>query len=349
MDKIVIWFILSIKRQLKHAGFTALLLLLPILLSGIYKAEDSEKKILVGMYAQEAGITKDIMNVLIENESIFEFYVCSNEEQLVEDVMSGRAECGYVFYENLKEKLDTKKEKRSIGIYRSPSTVADSMSTELVFAALFKCYGKEIINQFAVSDDIFSQFNQEETVKELNRLYEKYISNGSTFSFSYEGMDGVAKQQEVKMNTFPVRGIAAVFIYVMGMLSAVRLCIDEKNGLFYKLTFSQRIGCGFASMLAPVFLSAVSALASLCLTGESGSIWSEIVSLSIYSIFVTLFAWALKAVLKEPVAICSVIPFFIIGSLLLCPVFIDAGVFIPEVRYLRLLFLPEYYLRYLSF
>ena len=40
----------------------------------------------------------------------------------------------------------------------------------------------------------------------------------------------------------------------------------------------------------------------------------------------------------------TAIPFFILGSLIACPVFLDISVFVPELGWLKWMFLPWYYL-----
>lgn len=67
--------------------------------------------------------------------------------------------------------------------------------------------------------------------------------------------------------------------------------------------------------------------------------------MALYALAVSVFSMALGAILKTPEALGAAIPFFIIGSLVFCPVFFDAERLLPGLGQAGRLFLPYYYLR----
>ena len=69
-------------------------------------------------------------------------------------------------------------------------------------------------------------------------------------------------------------------------------------------------------------------------------------ALAAYGSAIAAFCTALKGILKTPEALIGSVPFFMIGSLALCPVFIDAGRWIPALDQAGKLFLPYYYLHF---
>ena len=54
----------------------------------------------------------------------------------------------------------------------------------------------------------------------------------------------------------------------------------------------------------------------------------------LYGCGCTVFAFGLKLIVRSPELLCCMIPFFIIGSLLFCPVFVDPGRWIPGMEQL---------------
>jgi len=97
--------------------------------------------------------------------------------------------------------------------------------------------------------------------------------------------------------------------------------------------------------MGPAALAAVSGLAALAGGGAFGRIWYEVPVMAGYVAAVTLFAWILGRVCRREAVLCSLIPFFLIGSLVFCPVFLDVGRYLPGLMAVRTWFLPWYYLR----
>ncbi len=64
-----------------------------------------------------------------------------------------------------------------------------------------------------------------------------------------------------------------------------------------------------------------------------------------YGTAVAAFSCLLKLAARRGEVIVGLTPFFLLGSLALCPVFIDAGRWIPELEAAGKLFLPWHYLK----
>ena len=187
------------------------------------------------------------------------------------------------------------------------------------------------------------------------------MEDGSTFRFEYvytyspgqtgngSGETGTAAPSP---GLFPVRGLTAVFLFITGLYSAVTAAEDSRRGLFTPLPVRLRLSCRFASLAAPVALAALSGLSAVLLSGGPGissggaaAILPEAAAMALYALAVSVFSMALGAILKTPEALGAAIPFFIIGSLVFCPVFFDAERLLPGLGQAGRLFLPYYYLR----
>lgn len=145
---------------------------------------------------------------------------------------------------------------------------------------------------------------------------------------------------------FPVRGMVAVYVFVTGLYGAVVLCGDEERGLFLPLSYGYRTPCRLASMAAPVAMAAVSGLLALWASRSLVGPVKEIVAMAVYCMAVTAVSWLLKVICRRPQVLCCIIPFFVIGSLLFCPVFIDAGRYLDVLDQVGKIFPPWYYLRW---
>ncbi len=373
MRSIGIWFFLTCKRYLKKLSFLLILLALPAATFFIRRAERQkaqEIRIAVsvqgekensgaGELGENTSLEQMLLNRLVETgekeeNSLFYFYKCDSEEQLKEEVVTGKAECGYVISSGLRDKLDEKDFKRSILVYSSPSTVLDSLSTEVVFASLMELYGKEIFLDYISGQETVKEaaasagVDNRQLEVQAEEIYDKWMGNGSTFRFQYRqiGIDeSLADEAQQAISVFPVRGFVAVYLFITGLYSAVMLGLDEKKGLFLSLRREERRWCRGAVLAAPIFLAFLSGFAALASGGCLQGAGKEAGAMGAYFGAVCLFSYGLKAVCRKTQVMCCLIPLFLVGSLVFTPVFVDIGQFFPEFGWMGKLFLPFYYLR----
>lgn len=363
MRQVGTWFILSCKRYLKKLSFFLILLVLPVItfwLRGVEETEGQEVRIAVYSEAGD-GLEGQLAAHLVDEEknsrrALFRFYQCSSEEQLREDVAARRAECGYVFSEGLREKLDGKNYRRSIRVYSAPSTVLDALSTEVVFGALMELYDREIFVDYVLESQVIegvvaASGGQEDEIKaqlkeQSGYLYDKWLNNGSTFRFEYGYRSrGGQVQDKASWRIFPVRGIVAVYLFLVGLYSAVMIGYDEAKGLFLPLSHGKRCACSIAVLGAPVFLGMLSCLTALKTGGSLEGLGREIMIMAGYGAAVCVFSYGVKMICRSPHLIGAMIPFLLVGSLVFTPVFFDIRQFIPQMGWIERLFLPSYYLR----
>lgn len=342
MNKVLLWFFLSCKRQLKRPFFLILLLLLPLGLHMLHKAEtQSSDKIAIALFTEGNPWNEKVASELIAGDHSFDFYLCETREELSADVAAGKAECGYVFSEELRDKLKDGTYKRQITVVASPSTVAEKLASETVFAGLFRVYGRELLKEYSETGEAFAGFSGDAWAG-LEPLYDNYLENGSTFSFEYAAIDGSAIQNDSVKAVFPIRGIMSIFIFIMGLAVAVTACEDEKRGLFAALAGRKKAACVIAQLSAPVVFTCGSAFLCLMLTGTLNGWGKEIIALILYGAVTVIFSYLLLRVVKNTLLLAGFIPFFIIACLIACPVFADLSAFLPILKVIRL-FLPPYY------
>ncbi|MDD3252835.1 MAG: hypothetical protein PHV18_09765 [Lachnospiraceae bacterium] len=384
MNRIVIWLVLSCKRWLKRPAFVAILLLLPLAGVFVRKAEETKQtEIRIAVYAMdsdggseaaraEAGVAgaeselfsgpleQKLVEVLTadreqSSDSLFRFYRCASEEQVKEDVAARRAECGYVVEDDLRKRLNDRDFKRCIRVYSAPSTVTAPLSSEVVLSRLLELYDPEVLRDYVQKAELFDGISLRESEKrsrlaeEAVELYETWKGNGSTFRFVYQWTDGGGdRAEESQVRLFPVRGLVAVYLLVTGMYSAAVNLADERRGLFLAVSYRYRVFCRGISLAAPVLLAACSGMAMLVLARAAISPCRELVGMIWYGAAVVIFSGVLRVVCRKEAVICGLIPFFLVGSLLFCPVFLDMGRFVPELSFVEKFFLPGYYLRWFT-
>lgn len=352
----MIWLWLSVKRQLKRPLFVVFLLAVPAVMVFLSRLEQADSgRIAVAVYAEDETLAPEVIGLLESAEGVFEFYTAPSAEAVKEDVAARRAECGYIFGEDLKGKLDSGNYRRCITVISAPSTVLAELSMEVVYARLIEVYGRELLKTYSEEGEGLSFLPEEERWEALEPLYEKYASNGSTFSFEYvtaeeafgeDAPGGAADRAENAggLAGFPVRGAGAVCMFIMGLFSAAWLVKDEESGLFAAVSGNRRSFCRAVSAGAPVFLLGLSVLAAVFFSGGGENLLKEAALMAAYAVLVAAFSMALERLLGRAEILLGLLPFLAIASLVVCPVFADLSYFVPAFRLLRLLFVPYYYL-----
>lgn len=342
------WMFLSGKRALKRPVFLLLLFILPLGSMMFRRAEEKDDgRISIALFTDGDEWNEKVAEELMENGGSFRFYLCGTQEELEEDVASGHAECGYSFGCDLHEKLLNKKYKRAIQATVSPSTTAAELASETVFAGLFRVFGRELLETYVSENgEAFAEARMNDSTlwEKVEEKYDLHLIDGSTFAFQYEQSDGgLIEENEIKA-VFPVRGIAAVFIFVMGLGAAVTAAEDEERGFYKAVTGMRKRGLQMISVCVMVFFSCLSVMIYIVLTEGTGNIAVEVLKLLIYGGLTAIFCMFFLCLVKKPVALAGFIPFFILGSMVTCPVFADLSAFIPILKTIRQLFLPWYYM-----
>ena len=298
---------------------------------------------------------------------MFDFYICSDEAQVRDEVASRRAECGYVIDSGLEEKLDQKQWRRVIRLYMAPSTVAGSISTETVFSELAALYNRNLLMDYVEEGEAFAGMgpvnssSRAKAAEEAGEGYDRWNQEEGLFHFQYiyetnggggseDGVETQSPKSDAAGSIFPVRGLGAVMVFILSLYGGVMAGEDERRGLFMPLGIGLRLPCRLAAAAAPGALACLSVFCALFLGGMAeggsfGAVGRELGLLLLYGCGCTVFAFGLKLIVRSPELLCCMIPFFIIGSLLFCPVFVDPGRWIPGMEQLGRLFLPYYYLR----
>lgn len=363
MKKAGIWFWLSCKRYGRRLSFLLILLLLPLVCLALRPSDGEETpavRIAVcasgGQEGQLGGRLLAALTGPEREDGMFRFYLCRDEQQLKDEVASRRAECGFVIGEALEERLNQKDYKRCITVYSAPSTVTAALAGEVVFASMIQLYDKDLFTDYVRENEIFEAAapagsrEREVLAREASGLYDKWSANESTFRFAYAYQNENSQLRPAKETAaetvFPVRGVVAVLVFITGLYGAVMDGTDERRGMFLPLSYHERLFCRLAAMAGPVCMAAVSGLAALWCGHTMGAIIREVLIMTVYVVSVVVFSWILGRICREPQVLCCMIPFFAIGSLLLCPVFIDAGAYIPELKIVGRLFLPYQYMRW---
>lgn len=351
MKKIGLWCWLLTKRQLKNIMFLLILLLIPLtafITTRIEGFQESET-LYVALYARDGDeMAVNTVNHLLADTDTYSFYLCSSEEELMQDVQKGRAECGYIFGENITQRVTQEKYKNNIiQVKKKGSFIADSIN-ETVFSSFFRFFTKNMILEYVKSNEKFAGMDAEGLLQ-LSGAFDSYLSGNQTFHVEFRVLGGGEDFLETEVlegesASFPLRNMMAVLIMAGALVGVLGWLADREKGVFAPMRYDFVAISRTLYVMIPVMLLAVCSLCGMAAAGTITSVGREIAVILAYVVLLTAAGTLATYFVKRSTWIVSAFVVLVLGSLVLCPVFIDLSVYIPGIRYAQRLFLPYYYM-----
>lgn len=351
MKKIGLWCWLLTKRQLKSIFFLFILLLIPVTAFVTARMEgfNETEEIRVALYARDNDeLAANTINDLLKDTDCYIFYLCASEEDLIQAVQTGEAECGYIFVENITNRVAKEKYKNNIiQVKKTGSFLADSIN-ETIFSSFFKFFTREMMLNYVKNSEKFSQMDQEGLVQ-LDGTYDYYLNDNGTFHVEFkmlgDGTDFLETEIiETEDMTFPLRNVMSVLVMLGAVLGVLNWQMDKEAGVFAPMKYDFVTISRPLYVAIPTVLLAVCAFCSMAVSRTMEFYGREFAVMAAYVILLTATGVLATYVIRKSTWIVSALPVLMIGSLILCPVFIDLSVYIPVLKYAQKLFLPYYYM-----
>lgn len=335
MQKVIIWYGLLLKRNIKQITawlMTAALILLMLVVQGIHMP--SVKTMMIGLFCEQDGSTeKTLCEDLEHSHSQFTFVTYQDKEQMYRDVQSGRLECGFFLQSDFTERVRQDNWKKSVTYIANPFTTKGEVAKETFFAAFFKEYSGQLLAQS--EKEIFTQQDQKRLAK-MKQSSDDFLQS-DFFYTDIVPVDTKVRKEQNDYGTYPVQGIFAIFL--LGMMYFANAKRYEPKGAWVQHAFTNQERFVFACVqeLAAVTLPAVAGFVLLLTTSQSRSLGQELLSFAIFLAYAIIWA-ALYA--KIPGSTEGFLAYGIVMMVIaaiMCPVFWDAGAYIPVMRYLKYL------------
>lgn len=352
MKKFFTWLLLLTKRQLKNPIVIFALFVLPLISIGVRafsRSNNENSTYSIGIY--NAGIddfSNKLSDSLCSGTNNYHFIPYDNADSLYKDVTAKKLLCGYIFPDNLSDKIKDNDISDSIISIRQADATIQASINEIVFSHLIKIQGKSIIENYVSNMPEFVNIDTD-YIERLENYYEKYLQSDVTFHMIYNtcGVDGITTLSPDAKNTvvFPVRGIFSILVYLAGMFGGILYMRDHENGIFSTVTISYKRLMPALYAFIPSAIFGIIALVSMGILEIFTVVFNEILIMFFYVLIVTFFTMLMVKITKKNTIFASLLPAIMLCSLILCPVFIDASKYIPALKLLQKIFMPYYYLK----
>lgn len=342
------YFHLFTKRLFQKPIYLFVLLLLPCF-SYFYSQStiNQDDSLNVALYIEgKDPLAVSIVADLLEADSQVHFYEVTDYETLTKDVITRKAECAYIFPDNLSELLDQKKKKDMITVLHAPSSILMPLSNEIVFSSLFRHYAKNIMLDYALDYEAFHSYDAEAMSEELLASYEHYMTEEVPYEFKFTtlGTQTSLEPSSESLVISPIRGIFAVLMFLTALFSVVDWFKDQKKQIFLAVSYSKKPFVSILSILVPTLFCGIFGQISLLLSHTYTDFLHETIYFAAYLVFVVGFCYFIKSFFRNGFSFSGIIPVFTMGSLIFAPVFFDFSSLFQIFKILEHLFLPSYFL-----
>lgn len=352
MKRTLTFFGLYAKRLLKKPSFIVILLLMPLVVFALTKIiNDSDDTIAVALYydGDEQAI-KDVVDELVGSESIAKFYREDSPEEIREAVLRNEIECGFIFSNDIFEKLVKEDADGGITIYQSTKSSVTDYVKEKVFAAIYQRLSYERLVEYLNNSEYVKGIDVEERDAFLKERYDGYVNEGGIFEINYtDGDKEIHSDVSERLNDRsylkrPIKGFLSVFVMVATLAGAVFFAIDEKAGIYKTLSYIERPFVNLVTIFIPTLLACMAAYICVVIAGVGQGALAELVNMIAYCILLTGFANLLRAIISNEVVLCSVLPMLTVVCVICCDIIINTAVYFTPVEVIRFFLPPNYYI-----
>lgn len=351
MKKILTWILLFQKRILKKPMFQITILLIPILLFLLFTFnKSSDSLVRVALISGNDEYSQNFVKDLLDSSNhVISYYQCYDESQMRNDVLTGKAECGYIMPDDMPRKIAQFSSKKKQGIITAivkKESISTKIVNEIIYGRLFSERAYPVLKDF-INEKQPDRLTSAEDEK-MYDAFSKYLIEPLMFSFEYAdgSKNDLLNNDDSSHNYYmlPVRGILSVLILVSSMSGVLMLSNDDRKNTWGFIRLSKRPAFNYFYIFMSILPIAICSLAAIFITGISTNVLNEIRLMVLYALLLTGFSSLLKALIKNIYVLCSLIPVTVLLSLIICPVFIDIGSIVPQARFIRLFLPTNYYL-----
>ena len=305
-------------------------------------SKDITASISIGFVSNDTAIQESLDN----HNGIIKFKEYESAETLKEAVSAGSIQCGYIFNNDFTDRLLKGETKNLIELIDTPENIISMLSNLVVLATVMDTMSCEILVEDVLNQETFAGITAED-IESLKNYYEQYSSNGSTFSFDYNALYEDYKGSTNSINIFsylvtPVRGIVAIFVFIIALTSGLSWYKDRNCNTYANIPLNKRPVLKLLNISIPTVIAMLTGYFSLLLAGICDNYLHEIITILAYGLLCIAFAYILSSIVNEYIY-CGLIPVFILGSIICCPIFFNLANIIPAMKYLQNVFLPTYY------
>lgn len=305
-----IWnrFTVFSKRIFSHRLYVITLAVIPLLtlVYCLLPQKSRSADIKVALFAVEREkYTDALFSDLTNGNSLYDFYIVSDEDTLLHDVKSGYAECGYkIPADFFKDYINAASENAQVTQYVIPSTTLGATINETVFSSIFKLCANDILLLGTELHDYDA---------ELTERLDGYMNSDDIFRIE-DSIQGEFSFDTLIYNVkLPVYEICVVLILFACLLGLLLYQQDSENNMYVSLDALSGISVKCISVLTGMLPMLIVGLICLGLL-QSGI--TQLIHFALYGAACYIGTIILSLVIKKSTLLLKVLPLIMLAAII---------------------------------
>ena len=277
MKESMIWLFLWCKRLMKKPLLLFTILLMPLatlFLQQCGTRQDAMLRVALCLETtpQEtpSPASEDLLKQMTSlSDTSISFYVCKNKKQLIEDVKSRKANCGYLIPVNLEEKIPAYIQNGTpfLTVIREKKDATTRIVDEIVLSKNYGAIAYHILEDFLEKNTDSSPDSQK-----LRSTFQSHASNELLFQFQYLNGEeqAILQKKNIGILMLPLRGIVAAILLLTCMAGELLCFQDRAEGKYDQMSRKQKRMAALYSLVIPGLAAGIAALAAIGYGGWRG-------------------------------------------------------------------------------
>lgn len=296
---------------------------------------------------------EEFEKAIFNSNSIYHFYKVDSEEAVKKDVLSGKANVGFVIPEGFFASSVHFSDVKQIIEYTTNSSRLPNVGHELFFSKLFKMISFRIVLEeldnnllpiltSSAEDGTSPAERLEEIKNELAEVYFSAKDDSGVYESQFGDDDSYDSMTVKNKSELPIRKFAALFIFVVALLGTSAYLTDKEKNIYLLAGKGERLQLRIAHILASILPISLAAYIALLIIKEMhpGALLLRIL---LYMLYVSIFSVIIGAVLRKSSYFYRVLPVILVLTLVFSGVFFDIGKYNALMKNLSMIFPPYFF------
>lgn len=296
-------FVIFTKRIFTKKIYVLMLAAL-ILMTLVYVSLPTKNQtadIKVALYCQDtSGYYEHVLSTLYEKNSLYTFYEADSEKDLIYEVKSQKAECGFYIPEGFFDAYILGQKDTQMIQYVIPSSALATAISETLYSNIFQVCSPKILE---------SAVNTPEYNQELTEGMDYYMNSDEIFTVSDVSNGKLdTKTYQYKIN-LPVFELSIILILASGLMGLLVYYEDLEKGIYTPLGNRAKFGIKTISVITAILpILIVGTISSMIATGKT----SLILLFVAYALAIFLITILISLVIKKSRHLTTLIPIILL-------------------------------------
>lgn len=242
-------------------------------------------------------LTKSLENA----KSIYSFYFVDNKDDVINDVKSSVAECGYYIPDGFFDSYINGNQLVLMEQYVIPSTTLSSAISETLFSQIYEICSDEILySAYKITGNDSSEIKYM-----LSEILKKYLKSEAVFSVADSQEKEYIFENAKQIIHLPVFEFGMLFIIFSVLLGILNYKTDKENKVYITFSAFEKSEMLFLNVLTAVLPVYVVSLICLIICNMTGK---DIILMSVSAFIFSILMSALSVLFKNKKSMIVFIP-----------------------------------------